>query len=286
VKAFPVLFAAALALPALPAIDRWLWNARERTATALAALAAGDGARAVAAAETAARVAPDDPAVRYNAGATHLAAAASVDDPAARQAATSAALPHLEAAAEAVGSEGLEGDLAADTWYDLGTGRLQSGEAASAVEALSEALRRAPDRADAKHNLELALQALEQQRQQQQQQQQASPQDGEDQEDGQPQQRQQPDQGGDPGEREQQQQQQQGRQPDQGENRPQQPGEPRDGGGEPRREGPLPDFVDQPELTREQAAALLEAVENRERQERRKAAAARARERSREEKDW
>lgn len=53
-----------------------------------------------------------------------------------------------------------------------------------------------------------------------------------------------------------------------------------------RRRERLPGFVDQPELTADQAAALLDAVEDLERQQRRQRALERARRRSEVEKDW
>jgi len=54
---------------------------------------------------------------------------------------------------------------AAQTWYNLGNAYANSQSWTKAVEAYKEALRLAPDDADAKHNLELALQMLDAQQQ-------------------------------------------------------------------------------------------------------------------------
>jgi Ca-activated chloride channel family protein len=60
--------------------------------------------------------------------------------------------------------------LAAQAWYNLGNAYFDSQQWPQAIEAYQEALRLRSDDADAKHNLELALQKLQQQQQQQQQQ--------------------------------------------------------------------------------------------------------------------
>jgi Ca-activated chloride channel family protein len=61
--------------------------------------------------------------------------------------------------------------LAAQAWYNLGNAFFDAEQWQQAVEAYKEALRLKPDDVDAKHNLELALQRLEELEQQQQQQQ-------------------------------------------------------------------------------------------------------------------
>jgi Ca-activated chloride channel family protein len=64
--------------------------------------------------------------------------------------------------------------LAAQAWYNLGNAFFDAEQWSQAVEAYKESLRLQPDDLDGKHNLELALQELEEQQQQQQQQQQQS----------------------------------------------------------------------------------------------------------------
>ena len=60
--------------------------------------------------------------------------------------------------------------LAEQVWYNLGNAHFDAELWAEAVEAYKEALRHSPDDLDAKHNLELALQRLQEQEQQQDQQ--------------------------------------------------------------------------------------------------------------------
>ncbi len=63
-------------------------------------------------------------------------------------------------------------ELAAQAWYNLGNAFFDAEQWPQAVEAYKEALRFQPDDVDAKHNLELALQKLEEQQQQQDEQEQ------------------------------------------------------------------------------------------------------------------
>jgi tetratricopeptide (TPR) repeat protein len=58
-----------------------------------------------------------------------------------------------------------EQGLAARAWYNLGNAHFDAQQWPQAIEAYQEALRIQPDDEDAKHNLELALQQLQQQQQ-------------------------------------------------------------------------------------------------------------------------
>jgi len=60
--------------------------------------------------------------------------------------------------------------LAAQAWYNLGNAYFDAQQWPDAIAAYQEALRLTPDDQDAKHNLELALQTLEEQQQQEQEQ--------------------------------------------------------------------------------------------------------------------
>lgn len=226
-------------------LDRLRWNERERTATGIDALEGGEAQRAIGALETAVRLDPNDPLLRFNAGSAHLATGSE------------GAMEHLEAAAETA-PEALQS--AAN--YNLGNARLAAEDPAGAIEAYENALRSDPANENAKFNLELALQ------QQQEEQQQQDAQDGNEESDQQDQQDQQQ-QSGD----EQQQQPEQNQQPEQQE-------------GEGEQDQQLPQFEDQPDMTAEQAAAILEAVENLEREQRRKAAEEEMKKRPRNGKDW
>ena len=127
-------------------VERWLYNPRERTAQAIGSYQAGDAEGAMAAADTALRLAEDDPLSRFNAGTTHLA---GKDD--------KKAVELLDRAAAALEKEGAEPGLAAAAAYNLGNARLAAGDAAGAVAAYKRALRQLPSHQNAKHNLELAL---------------------------------------------------------------------------------------------------------------------------------
>lgn len=264
-------------------VDRVLYNPRERTEAAMEAYAAGDAEAAARAADTAldaaprpaadeAGEAPPDPRLAYNAGTAHLAAGNE-----------DRAVELLRRAAAGIDEAAPE--LAATARYNLGNALLADGDTAEAVEAYKEALRRAPGDAAAKHNLEVALRRLEAERKLEMGRSQETPggdrpgeqeqgdQGGEEQpSDGEPR----PSDAADPG----------GEEPRDGEPQPRQPGA--EGGEEDARsDSPLPQFEDQPDMTAEQAAALLEAVENLERRQRQIEAVERARrEAARGEKDW
>lgn len=250
-------------------VDRYRYNPRERSEAAVEAYGEEDWEAAVEAAETALRVAPErttedgevvaDPRLAYNAGTAHLAAGGERD-----------AVTLLEQAAAAA-----EPGLAPAAHYNLGNARLAAGDTAGAVEAFKSTLRLRPDDGAAKHNLEVALRRLEEERKLQMGSSQETPggdRRGE---------REEGDRGGadDAADRDQQEGEQQ-----------QEPGAPPQEGEEQRPDSPepepLPRFEDQPDMTAEQAAALLEAVENLERRQRQEEAAERARRSGRGEKDW
>jgi Ca-activated chloride channel family protein len=281
----PKLFAAALlagssalagfsgfpTLPALPfglhlpaAVERWLYNPRERTARAIESVRQGMPKAAVAPADTALRLAPRDPLARYNAGTAHL-------DAGDRRGATSL----LDKAAQEAGAA-----LAPAAWYNLGNARLGAGDAAGAVEAYKQALRRAPNDANAKFNLELALRQREQERLRAKAPREGNRGDREGEKGSaekpgtnDPAERQNKSDASDPGQS-----------PQKSQEPPQSPGE------QPQRAGPdgrpLPRFRDQPEMSAQEAAALLQSVENLERQQRRRQAAQRARQSAAKGKDW
>lgn len=219
-------------------LERWLFNPRERTLHAKAAGLRGDVEESAAALETALRLAPDDPAVQYNAGTARLATGGD-------------AAPLLESAAR-LG----DGVVAPRAFYNLGNARMGAGDLPGAVEAYRQTLRRAPADADAKFNLELAQRLLEEQRRPPPPEEQEPPQQ---QQDSQPEPQQPPPQD-----------EQQSPEPE------------RDDGGQ----RPLPQFRDLPDMTAEEAAAILEAVENMERERRREEAREASRSRARTEKDW
>ena len=250
-------------------VERWLYNPRERAAEASERYGRGQAREALGPIETALRLAPDDPRVAYDAGTIHLAAGRE------RKAAEL-----LERAAQ----QAPEG-LAPSAWYNLGNARLAGGDAAAAVEAYRQVLRRAPGHQEAKWNLELALRERERERLRMSSPRAGSQGDrsGEGSSSDRPgaddpanpdERRDRPSDARDPGER-----QGQG-----GEGEPRQP--PRQpSAGEGERRG-LPRFQDQPEMSASEAAALLQAIENLERRQRREEAARQSRERAAEGKDW
>jgi tetratricopeptide (TPR) repeat protein len=227
-------------------LERWLYNPRERTRAGLAALRAGEAATAAERLAAAARLAPHDPLTRFNSGTGRLAAG---------EAARAAA--ELARAAELA-----DGELEARALYNLGNAHAAGGDWRAAREAYQQALRLDPEPLDAKVNLELALrrQAEQEERERQQQ--------------DQPQEQQQ--------QREEQEPSSGGEQEQPAPSQPQSD-DPAGGG---TGQSTLPNFEEQPDMTAEQAAAILEAVENMEREQRRQAAAQRARELPANERDW
>jgi Ca-activated chloride channel family protein len=274
---FPiVLLFGGAALPSLPSLpwqphlpawaERWLYNPRERTAESIDAAGQGKPREAVGPADTALRLAPNDPLVQYNAGTAHLGAG----------------FGHARKAAEILdkAAKGAGPELAPAAHYNLGNARLAAGDSAGAVEAYKQVLRAEPGNQNAKFNLELALREEQKQkmggqgspaggRGSRSNNQDPSNQQGRGKAD------QNPNQGQD--RRQPPSPQQQGRQPRPGE------GDPRDGQGQ---DGRLPQFRNQPEMSGREAASVLSAVENLERQQRRDQAAKRARQRAAKGKDW
>lgn len=265
-----IFLLAGLALPSLPWplhlpvwVERWMYNPRERTERSIQEYQKGRAKEAVEPADTAERLAPNDPEVQYDAGTVHLGAGDS-----------RRAVSLLEKAAK-----GAEPGLSPAAHYNLGNAKLAAGDADGAVEAYKEALREQPANQDAKHNLELALREAQKRRMggqgspsgsrgRQKQNQQPSNQPGQ----GNPQQK--------PGNQSPGAQQQARPQQGQGEQgqQPQKPGEGQD--------DRLPQFRNQPDMNAREAASVLSAVENLERQQRRDQAARRARQHAARGKDW
>jgi Ca-activated chloride channel family protein len=252
--------------PHLPVwAERWMYNPRERVERSIAAEKRNQPREAEDLAETALRLAPGDPLVQFDAGTARLGAGDG-----------RRAVQPLEKAAKAAGPE-----LAPAASYNLGNARFAAGDAAGAAEAFKQSLRLEPNNPDAKYNLELALREEQKQKRGGQ----GKPagnrgnrspnQDPSDSQGrGKP----------DPNQKPQNQQQQQ-QQQSQGQQQKQQgrPGDSRNSQGQ---DGQLPQFRNQPEMSGREAASLLSAVENLERQQRRDQVARRARQRSAKGKDW
>ncbi|MBZ0111644.1 MAG: tetratricopeptide repeat protein [Thermoanaerobaculia bacterium] len=275
-------------------IDRWFDGAAKETNQALTAWEDGDFSSAREDLDRAFEIEPEDPRAQFNAATGRLGAG---DTDNALELLRESAAPKTE--------------LAADANYNIGNALLESGDLENAIAAYEEALRRNPDHGDSKHNLELALQQQQQQQQEQQQgedgnqdeqqdeqepsEQSESGDKGEPEEgsDSQPSEESKNSEGQPPEEQSEQSQsdQQQADPTRSEEEQSEQPGEPR--GGEeqqaPQPPSRLPSFQDQEDMTAEQAAALLEAVENLERQNRAELAEVERAERAVQlgvEKDW
>ncbi len=245
--------ATALSVP-LP----WLHNPRERTAKAIDEWQHHDYAAADKHLEQALDLGGESPRALFNAGTGKLGAGAP-----------GAALQSLARAA--AGKDAEARALRPDALYNLGNAYLASGYAAAAADSYRAALRLRPDHQPTKHNLELALRELAKQPPPQppQQPKGGGGQGGKRSGGG----KQQPNPNGD-----QNGQQPQGPQPQSGANQQ----------GQGQRSARLPGFNPQRDMSAEQAAFLLEAVENLEREQRRAQAAEQRRERARTatEKDW
>jgi Ca-activated chloride channel family protein len=260
----------ALAFPSLPWqphlpswVERWMYNPRERTDKSITAYRQGKAKEALPPADTAARLAPNDPTVQFDAGTAHLGAGDAREAVSLLEKAAKGAAPALSPAAH----------------YNLGNAKLAAGDAAGAVEAYRQALREQPANADAKYNLELALREEQKQKM--------------------------GGRGNPPGSRgnrkpNQDPSNQPGKgntppqnQPQKGQQspNPQQQGQPQPGQGQPQKPGEgqdarLPQFRNQPDMSAQEAASVLSAVENLERQQRRELAAKRARQFAAKGKDW
>ncbi len=256
-----LLAATALSLP-----DHWLHNPRERTDKGVEEWQRKEFAAADRHLEQALELGGETPRGLFNAGTGRLGAGAP-----------GAALPLLTRAAEAAAKDPLAQALQPEVLYNLGNAYLAAGDASNAVESYQAALRLQPNHQAAKHNLELALEEQrknEQEQQQQNDQQQQQNQGGD---------QQQPQEGGGS----------QGQQPPQPQPQAPQPqgGQPQGGQpqqGQAQRSPRLPGFNPQKDMSAEQAASLLEAVENLEREQRRARAEQQRRDRARTatEKDW
>jgi tetratricopeptide (TPR) repeat protein len=301
--------------PHLPAwLERWLYNPRERTAAAISDVQRGDRRAAVAAADSALRLAPTEPMASYNAGSARLAqaggtgtgagAAGSPGSPGFPGAPGAGRLPAIIAAGvdrlqaraaeplleQAVKTAGP--DLAAAASYNLGNARFTAGDFTGAVEAYKQTLRVAPRNADAKFNLELAWR--EQQRQRQASQRGVGPRGG----GGRPREGQRRETAGQGGSGAAGANPQPGQPREQSASSPQ-PGQGQGRGGQAQTAAgwrgqpsplsgrqPLPGYQDQPEMNASEASAVLEAVQNLERQQRRRAAERLARQRAANGEDW
>jgi Ca-activated chloride channel homolog len=256
VKGAPLVLLAAATALSVPL--QWLHNPRERTAKAIEEWQRRDYAAADRDLEQALELG-DNPRALFNAGTGKLGAGTP-----------GAALPLLTRATTAPANDPAARALRPDALYNLGNAYLASGYAAAAAESYRAALRLRPDHGPSKHNLELALRELDKQPPPQQQQPQGGGGEGEQGRNRQTR------QGGDEGEQKQPQQPQP--QPQAGENQQ----------GQGQRSARLPNFNPQRDMSAEQAAFLLEAVENLEREQRRAQAAEQRRQRARtaSEKDW
>ncbi len=242
-----------------PWLERWLFNSDRLTERGIESFEQGDAGAAVEPLEIALRLERDDPRVLYNAGAARLGAGRSD------------AQSLLEAAAEA-GS----GELAPRASYNLGNARMAAENFSGAIEAYQQSLRQDSEFEDAKYNLELARRKLEQERQERQQQET-------------PQQQQETPRQEPPRQEQEQQPQRQEQQPRDGAEPPpagEDPKEQQEPDRGPRQESPLPRFRDQPDMSAEEAAAILEAIENMEREDRRRKALEAGKQRRAGGRDW
>ncbi len=254
----PLLVLAAAGALSLPA--QWLHNPRERTARAIEEWQRRDYAAADRHLEQALEIEGETPRALFNAGTGKLGAGTP-----------GAALQPLARAAAAAAKDPAARSLQPDALYNLGNAYLAAGDATAAAESYRAALRLRPDHRPTKHNLELALRELDKQPPPQQQ----EPQGG----------------GGNQGESGRRDRQPKPGEGEQGEQQQPRPQQPQPGAQQPsqgQRSQRLPNFNPQRDMSAEQAAFLLEAVENLEREQRRAQAAEQRRRRAQTvtEKDW
>lgn len=234
-------------------LEHWLFNSTERTERAVESFEQGDVDAAVEPLETALRLAGDDPRVQYNAGVGRLGSGQG--DP--------------QSLLEAVAVAG--GELAPLARYNQGNARMAGSDFPGAIEAFQQALRIDPDLEDAKYNLELAQRRLETQEEaSQEEQEQEQEQDGS---------------GSGQGEQDQEQQDQQGQKPPPEQERDEDREQEQEQEQQPQ-QSPLPQFRDLPDMTAQEAAAILEAIENMEREDRRREAIEAAAQYRSGKKDW
>jgi tetratricopeptide (TPR) repeat protein len=249
--------------------ERLLFNPDERTERAVESLET-DPAKAAQNLETAKRLSGNEPLASYNAGTGQLAAQNF-----------EAAAQNLESAV--LGAAEAEAQLASSANYNLGNARFGAQDLPGAIDAYKEALRNNPGFEDAKHNLELSQRLLKEQQEQNQDQEnqdQEQDQENEDQEDKDQEQKEQEDKDQEQQDQEQQQDQEDEEQEDKDQEQQQQ-----DQNKE-QQESPLPQFQDLPDMSAEEAAAILEAIENMERDQRRQEALEAAKTNSGTKKDW
>lgn len=133
--------------------ERLRYNPRAQTGAALGELATAPedpaaAARAAADLDSAARLAPEDPLVQFNAGTGRLLAGRAAEAEAAFN------------RAQELAGDGAQELLGPALPFNLGNSRFAQGNYPGAIEAYREALRLDPNLGDAKFNLELALRAL------------------------------------------------------------------------------------------------------------------------------
>ena len=177
--------------------------------------------------------------------------------------------------------------LAASASYNAGTASLNAGDLASAVDLLKASLRLDPGDVDAKHNLELALRLMEQQQQPQDQQDREQQEDQEQQQDQEQQDQEQQDQEQQDQEQQDQEQQDQEQQDQEQQDQEQQQNqEQQDQEQQDQEQQQQQDQQDELTMSPEDAARLLDAIEEAEKELQAELRAAKARKRAKVDKDW
>jgi tetratricopeptide (TPR) repeat protein len=187
--------------------------------------------------------------------------------------------------------------LAADAAYNAGTASLNAGDLPTAIDLLKTSLKLDPADADAKHNLELARRLLEEQQQQQDQQEQDQQQQDQQQQDQEQQDQEQQDQ--EQEQQDQQDQQEQDQQEQDQEQQDQEQDQQQEQGQDQEQETPQQDQQqaqqdqqqgegqqDELAMSPEEAARLLDAIDEAEGELQAELRAAKARKRAKVDKDW